>query len=44
MTRLIEDPDLRLEMGQRAADVAHSRYTLQANAERIVGAFRSALQ
>jgi glycosyltransferase involved in cell wall biosynthesis len=40
--RLIEDRDLRLDVGQRAAEVAHARYTLQANAERIVAAFRSA--
>jgi glycosyltransferase involved in cell wall biosynthesis len=41
--RLVEDADLREEMGRRAADVAHRRYTLQANAEKIVAAFRSAV-
>lgn len=42
--RLITDGNLRAEMGRRAAEVAHSRYTLQANAEKIVAAFRSALR
>jgi glycosyltransferase involved in cell wall biosynthesis len=41
--RLVEDPELRARMGERAAEVAHQRYTLQANAEKIVAAFRSAL-
>jgi glycosyltransferase involved in cell wall biosynthesis len=41
--RLVEDPELRARMGERAAEVAHRRYTLQANAEKIVAAFRSAL-
>lgn len=41
--RLVTDPDLRTEMGQRAAEVAHQHYTLQANAEKIVAAFRSAV-
>lgn len=41
--RLVEDPDLRERMGERAAQVAHARYTLQANAEKIVAAFRSGL-
>jgi hypothetical protein len=31
-------------MGERSAEVAAEQYTLQANAERIVGAFRSALE
>jgi len=39
--RLIGDPDLRERVGRRAAAAAHERYTLQANAERIVAAFRS---
>ena len=43
LERLVSEPELRIEMGERAAEVAHSRYTLQANAERIVAAFRSAL-
>jgi glycosyltransferase involved in cell wall biosynthesis len=41
--RLIEDADLREQIGKRAAELAHERYTLQANAEKIVAAFRSAL-
>lgn len=43
LTTLMNDPDLRAEMGQRAAEVAHQRYTLQANADRVVAAFRAAL-
>jgi glycosyltransferase involved in cell wall biosynthesis len=43
LTRLIDDPGLRAAVGARAADTAHARYTLQANAERIIAAFRSAL-
>ena len=46
-TRLISllagDAELREAMGQRAAEVAHARYTVQANAEKIVAAFRSAV-
>jgi len=41
--RLVDDAALREEMGRRAADVAHERYTLQSNAEKIVAAFRSAV-
>jgi glycosyltransferase involved in cell wall biosynthesis len=41
--RLVADADLREECGRRAADMAHRRYTLQANAEKIVAAFRSAV-
>jgi glycosyltransferase involved in cell wall biosynthesis len=41
--RLIEDPELRERCGRQAAAAAHRRYTLQANAEKIVAAFRSAL-
>jgi glycosyltransferase involved in cell wall biosynthesis len=44
LERLIENRDLREEVGSRAARVAHNRYTLQANAEKIVAAFRSALR
>ena len=40
---LIDDPGLRERMGKGAADEALRRYTLQANAERIVAAFRSAV-
>jgi glycosyltransferase involved in cell wall biosynthesis len=41
--RLVDDAALREEMGRKAADEAHRRYTLQANAEKIVAAFRSAV-
>ena len=40
---LIADPALRREMGERAAARARERYTLQANAETIVAAIRSAV-
>jgi hypothetical protein len=30
-------------MGARAAEVARERYTLQANSEKVIAAFRSAL-
>jgi glycosyltransferase involved in cell wall biosynthesis len=40
---LVDDDKLRAEMSERAAEVAHQKYTLQANAENIVAAFRSAL-
>ena len=40
--RLVESPDLREQMGKAAAERAHRGYTLQANAEKIVAAFRSA--
>ena len=42
--RLVGNAELRAEMGMRAAEVAHSEYTLQANADRIVSAFRAALK
>jgi L-malate glycosyltransferase len=41
--QLVADPELRMRVGQRAAETARRRYTLQANAEKIVAAFRSAL-
>ena len=41
--RLVEDSQLRAETGRQAADIAHARYTLQANAEAIVDTFRSAV-
>jgi glycosyltransferase involved in cell wall biosynthesis len=41
--RLVGDPELREQMGRAAAEEAHKHYTLQANAEKIVAAFRSAL-
>ena len=44
LERLVSDHDLRTEMGDRAAEVAHRKYTLQANADRIVSAFRSAVR
>ena len=42
LERLVTNDDLRAEMGARAAEVAHRQYTLQANADRIVAAFRAA--
>ncbi len=41
LTRLVADPELRLSVGQAGLEVARARYTLAANAERIVAAFRS---
>jgi glycosyltransferase involved in cell wall biosynthesis len=41
LCNLIEHSDLRAEIGTRAASAAHARYTLQANAEKILAAFRS---
>jgi glycosyltransferase involved in cell wall biosynthesis len=43
LERLVDDPTLRAEMSARALEVAHQHYTLQANAEKIVAAFRSAI-
>lgn len=43
LSELVDSPDLRESIGARAAEVAHERYTLEANAEKIVGAFRAAL-
>lgn len=43
LEQLVEDPELRERLGKRAADDARSKYTLQANAEKIVAAFRSAV-
>lgn len=40
---LARNASLRAEVGDRAAKVAHERYTVQANAERIIDAFRSAV-
>lgn len=39
VNRLVEDHDLRARMGAAAAQRARERYTLQANAEKIVGVF-----
>jgi len=39
--RLVGDAQLREQIGQRAAALAHERFTLQSNAEKIVAAFRS---
>ena len=41
--RLVADASLRQEMSHRAAAVAHEKYTLQANADKIVAAFKSVL-
>lgn len=43
LERLATDPRLRYEIGERAAEKAHREYTVQANAERIVSAFRAAV-
>ena len=43
LERLVDSEDLRERTGKLAADVARDHYTLQANAERIVAAFRSVL-
>jgi glycosyltransferase involved in cell wall biosynthesis len=43
LERLVADPELRERVGRRAAELALSRYTLQANGERIVAAFRSSM-
>jgi glycosyltransferase involved in cell wall biosynthesis len=42
--RLVRDPDLRRDLGKRAAEVARQRYTLQAKETEIVDAFHCALQ
>ncbi len=42
-TQLIENPSLREQMGARGAEVARERYTLQANSEKVIAAFRSVL-
>jgi glycosyltransferase involved in cell wall biosynthesis len=42
LNRLVDDQELREQVGKRAAEVARQRYTLQANAEKIVAAFQSA--
>ncbi len=44
LERLVEDRELRERLGKRAAEDAHRKYTLQANAEKIVAAFRSAVE
>jgi glycosyltransferase involved in cell wall biosynthesis len=44
IARLVDDEDLRLSMQEAAAEEAARRYTLAANAERIVAAFRSAVR
>jgi len=43
ITRLVEDEELWLRMREAAAEEAAKHYTLAANAERIVAAFRSAV-
>ncbi len=43
LERLATDPELRRRMGERSAEKAHREYTLQANADRIVAAFRAAV-
>ena len=41
--RLLDDSELRMRVGAAAAAEARAKYTLAANAERIVAAFRSAM-
>jgi glycosyltransferase involved in cell wall biosynthesis len=43
LEHLVKDPALRSEMSRNAAATAAKRLTLQANAPRIVAAFRSAV-
>lgn len=43
LERLVTDPDLRLRMSRHAAADAAARYTVEANAEKILGAFRTAV-
>jgi glycosyltransferase involved in cell wall biosynthesis len=44
LDRLVEDSDLRAEMSAAAGEVGQARYTLQANAEKIIDAFESVLR
>jgi glycosyltransferase involved in cell wall biosynthesis len=43
LEKLIGDPELRAQMSRRAAHVAAEKYSLAANAAKIVEAFRSAV-
>ena len=43
LEKLIRDSSLRLSMGQNAARVAREKYSLAANAGRIIGAFNTAV-
>lgn len=43
LKRLVDDADLRGEIGARAAEVARDRYTLQAVTAKVIAAFQSAL-
>ena len=40
---LIENEDLRLSMSYRAAETAKAKYSLEGNSEKIIDAFRAAL-
>jgi glycosyltransferase involved in cell wall biosynthesis len=42
LTTLVKDADLRKKMSREAANDAAGKYSLQANADKIVSAFRSA--
>ena len=42
--KLLAEPERRAEMSRRAAEVAHARFTLAAQASAIVDAFRSAIE
>ena len=43
LSLLVRDGDLRREMARRAAEVARARFSLEANAPKVVEAFRAAL-
>jgi glycosyltransferase involved in cell wall biosynthesis len=43
LKKLIDDGDLRMSMGKAAAAIARDKFTLEANADRIVSAFRAAV-
>jgi glycosyltransferase involved in cell wall biosynthesis len=44
LEELVTNHDRRREMSAAAADEAHRRYTVQANADRIIQAFRDAVR
>jgi len=44
LSRLVRDSDLRRSMAERAARVARERFSLEANAPKVIEAFRAALQ
>ena len=44
LTTLVKDDKLRNEMSARAAEDARAKYSLEANAPKIIEAFRAALK